>query len=63
MLPLPTDHLTAADVLAFRDEAFSAYFTDPDYLAMIGARFGAAAVAHVTHMTSAHAAASALRSA
>ena len=51
-LPLPTDHLTAAEVLAFRDDAFTAYFTDPDYLAMIGAKFGAPVVEHVTHMTS-----------
>jgi anaerobic magnesium-protoporphyrin IX monomethyl ester cyclase len=51
-LPLPTRHLTAAEVLRFRDEAFTAYFTDPRYLAMIERRFGAATVAQIRDMTS-----------
>jgi len=38
--PLPTDKLTAADVLAFRDLAFQECFTDPRYLDMATQRFG-----------------------
>jgi radical SAM superfamily enzyme YgiQ (UPF0313 family) len=49
--PLPTETLTAAEVLAFRDRAFEAYFTNPRYLAGIGARFGAAAREHIAAMT------------
>lgn len=38
--PLPTHHLTAADVLRFRDEAWHRYFSNPAYLALIGRKFG-----------------------
>ena len=38
--PLPTNHLTAAEVLKFRDEAWQKYFTDPSYLNLVGTRFG-----------------------
>lgn len=40
-LPLPTRVLSAADVLEFRDEAWSRYFTDPGYIGMMEKRFGA----------------------
>jgi radical SAM superfamily enzyme YgiQ (UPF0313 family) len=49
--PLDTLHVDAARVLKFRDDAFRTYFSDPDYLAMIGKKFGAATVAHVRQMT------------
>jgi radical SAM superfamily enzyme YgiQ (UPF0313 family) len=49
-LPLPTRHLTAADVLRFRDDAFQNYFTSPGYLSMIERKFGAATAAHVRDM-------------
>lgn len=39
-LPLPTEALTAGEVLAFRDQAFHAYFSDPKYLKMVGEKFG-----------------------
>ncbi len=50
-LPLPTRHLTAREVLQFRDDAFITYFTNPQYLEMIGRRFGAEAVKQIRHMT------------
>ena len=51
-LPLPTEHLTAAEVLAFRDWAFHTYFTNPRYLRMIEEKFGKAARDHIRGMTS-----------
>lgn len=51
-LPLPTNHLSAIEVLEFRDRAFDAYFTNSDYLAMIGAKFGPETVEHIGRMTS-----------
>ncbi len=42
--PLPTVHLSAADVLAFRDQAWHAYHTRPAFLDMLGRTFGPAAV-------------------
>lgn len=51
-LPLPTKHLSGADVLRFRDAAFTTYYTNPNYLAMIRETFGAATERHVVDMTS-----------
>lgn len=48
--PLPTETLTGAEVLRFRDHAFKTYFTDPHYLAMIRTRFGDAVVDHIARM-------------
>jgi hypothetical protein len=50
-LPLPTEHLSALEVLDFRDHAFDRYFTNPAYLAMIERTFGPKAVTHVQAMT------------
>lgn len=50
-LPLRTRHLTASEVLTFRDNAFHAYFTNPHYLEMISSKFGVDALAHVKAMT------------
>jgi len=50
-LPLPTHNVSAIDVLDFRDKAFHTYFESPDYLSMMGQRFGSAAVAHLQRMT------------
>jgi anaerobic magnesium-protoporphyrin IX monomethyl ester cyclase len=50
--PLPTDHLTAAEVLKFRDDAFHAYFSDPRYLDMVDLTFGADTRAHIGGMAS-----------
>jgi len=41
-LPLPTRHLSAGEVLRFRDDAFQTYFRDPRYLAHVERTFGAA---------------------
>ena len=38
--PLATRHLTAAEVLRFRDAAWQTYFTNPAYLDLIDRRFG-----------------------
>lgn len=38
--PLPTKHLTAAQVLKFRDEAWRKYFTNPTYLQTVEKTFG-----------------------
>jgi anaerobic magnesium-protoporphyrin IX monomethyl ester cyclase len=48
--PLPTRHLTAGQVLAFRDYAFHAYFGNPRYLDKIDRLFGRATVEHVRDM-------------
>jgi len=39
--PLPTNHLSAAEVLEFRDKAWEILHADPDYLKMIEETFGA----------------------
>jgi len=51
-LPLPTRHLSAGDVLRFRDRAFNIYFSDPGYLDLVREKFGDATVAHVREMAS-----------
>lgn len=38
--PLPTKHLSAAQVLKFRDEAWQKYFSNPAYLALVEKKFG-----------------------
>lgn len=38
--PLPTKHLSAAEVLKFRDAAWQTYFTNPAYLELVEKRFG-----------------------
>ncbi|MBI3262610.1 MAG: radical SAM protein, partial [Acidobacteria bacterium] len=44
-LPLPTRHLSAGEVLAFRDHAFNVYFSHPPYLDLVRRKFGEATVA------------------
>jgi anaerobic magnesium-protoporphyrin IX monomethyl ester cyclase len=51
-LPLPTRHLSAGDVLRFRDHAFNAYYTHQPYLDMIREKFGEDTLAHIREMTS-----------
>jgi radical SAM superfamily enzyme YgiQ (UPF0313 family) len=48
--PLPTEKVSAAAVLAFRDEAFHTYFGSPRYLNMISERFDAQTRAHIEKM-------------
>jgi radical SAM superfamily enzyme YgiQ (UPF0313 family) len=49
-LPLPTEKVSAASVLRFRDDAFHAYFGDPAYLAMVSRKFGVETRRHVEEM-------------
>lgn len=46
-IPLPTEHLTAAEVLAFRDKAWQIYFTNPRYLNLVREKFGEEVVQHI----------------
>ncbi len=50
-LPLPTKYLSAGEVLRFRDDAFSTYFTGSSYLDLVRAKFGEDTLAHVRDMT------------
>ena len=38
--PLPTKHISAAEVLKFRDKAFEIYYTDENYLSFVEQKFG-----------------------
>jgi hypothetical protein len=38
--PLPTKHVSAADVVRFRDEAWQTYFTHQPYLELVEKKFG-----------------------
>ncbi|MBI4656284.1 MAG: cobalamin B12-binding domain-containing protein [Elusimicrobia bacterium] len=50
-LPLPTKHISAKDVLKFRDDAFHKYFENPDYLNMVQQKFGSEVESHIREMT------------
>jgi len=49
-LPMPTKYLSAADVLRFRDNAFTEYFSNPKYIEMVREKFGSKVVAHIEEM-------------
>ncbi len=49
--PLPTKHVSAADVLRFRDEAWRKYFTNPEFLSLIERRFGLTERSNIEDMT------------
>ena len=49
-LPLPNDHCASADILAFRDAAFTKYFTHKPYLDLIERKFGRDVVDHIGRM-------------
>ena len=49
-LPLPTEHISAGEVLRFRDDAFQIYFNDPGYVAKVKARFGESTARHIREM-------------
>ena len=51
-LPLATDHLTAGQVLSFRDNAWQEYFTNPKYLDMIRTKFGPEVLGHINKLAS-----------
>ena len=48
--PLPTRHLTAGQVLAFRDYAWQSYFTNPSYLEFVKEKFGWETYEHIVKM-------------
>jgi radical SAM superfamily enzyme YgiQ (UPF0313 family) len=50
--PLPTEALSAADILEFRDKAFDAYFSHPRYLEMVTQQFGWEMRKHIEQMAS-----------
>lgn len=50
-LPMPTEHLSASEVLSFRDQAFTAYHTNQRFLDRIGQKFGSKAVQNIDEMT------------
>ncbi len=49
-IPLPTKHVSAAQVLRFRDEAFKEYLSNPIYLNMVKEKFGPKVVEHIERM-------------
>ncbi len=51
-LPLPTKHLSGAEVLKFRDQAFQTYFSNPAYLKMIEQKYGFSTAEHIREMAS-----------
>jgi anaerobic magnesium-protoporphyrin IX monomethyl ester cyclase len=50
-LPLPTKYCSAAEVLRFRDDAFTTYFTGRRYLDLVTKKFGPAAADEIRAMT------------
>src|ERR1700730_15103236 len=50
-LPLPTEKVSAAEVLKFRDDAFDRYFTNQRYLDMVTQKFGWDTRKHIELMT------------
>ncbi|MBF0518191.1 MAG: cobalamin-dependent protein [Nitrospirae bacterium] len=51
MISLPTKHISAVEVLKFRDDAFHKYFENPSYLMMIESKFGIRVRKHIEEMT------------
>lgn len=49
-LPLPTKHVSASQVLRFRDVAFRTFYNSPRYLQMVQSTFGDATVNHIREM-------------
>jgi len=49
-VPLPTDTLTAAEVLKFRDDAFIEYHSHPPFLEKVGHKFGSVATDNIRDM-------------
>ena len=52
MLPLPTKHIPASEVIRFRDQAFQSFFNSRKYLDMVNQKFGPATVEHIREMAS-----------
>ena len=52
--PLANRYCSSAEILAFRDQAWHRYFTNPRYLNRVRDMFGTEAVADIQQMTSVH---------
>jgi coproporphyrinogen III oxidase-like Fe-S oxidoreductase len=52
--PLPTNHISTAEVLKFRDEAWQTNFTNPVYLDLVEKKFGLPERKNVKEMASIH---------
>jgi hypothetical protein len=50
-LPMPNENLSAAEILKFRDEAFTNYHTNPKFLQRIEKLFGKDAKNSIVEMT------------
>jgi len=50
-LPLPSNLVSAKEILKFRDNAFHEYFESERYLNMMFSKFGSDAVEHIKEMT------------
>ncbi len=50
-IPLPTEKLSAKDVISLRDEAFDKYHTHKPFLSLIEKKFGKKAVENILNMT------------
>jgi len=50
-LPLPTNHISAQEVLKFRDDAFHEYFENPVYLEMLEQKFNKKVRTHIEGLT------------
>lgn len=50
-LPLRTKHLSAREIVDFRDDAFHTYYSNPHYLSKIEKTFGVEAIEHVKKMS------------
>jgi len=50
-IPMPTEYLSAAEILAFRDEAFTKYHTNTRFLKRIKEKFGDNAANNISEMT------------
>lgn len=48
--PLDTEHISGAEVLKFRDDAFQEYFSDPSYIARVTQKFGTETAIHTKEM-------------
>ncbi|HLQ75925.1 MAG TPA: radical SAM protein, partial [Terriglobia bacterium] len=48
--PLPTERLSSAEVLRFRDDAFHEYFSNESYLGMVAKKFGVETRKHIEDM-------------
>ncbi len=50
-LPLPTNHISAGEVLGFRDKAWEIYFKNPSYLSHVKNKFGQDGHDHIVDLT------------